>query len=301
MEIDVSIIIVNYKTYELVRNCIDSIYKHSEGFTYEIIVVDNNSNDGSTENLKKKYTNVKVIENRKNVGFGKANNIGVNYASGKYYFFLNSDTLLLNNAIKYLYEYYKEKEQTIGVVGCWLKNEQFEVTSSAGKFMSFKQYIQPIINVYKEKIINSKTIYENNNIVQLEKCKEREVSVDYVFGADMFISRKKFYQVGKFDEDFFMYWEETYLQYLLKNNKYENILINTPQIIHLQGKSSKRSLKMQAIEDRSMYLYLKKTRGLIRTFPFMIIFVLLQCFPYFKNESKSEIKEYFYWIRKKNE
>ena len=100
---DVSIIIVNYNTKQVTQSCINSIVEHSHGFSYEIILVDNHSTDGSYA-LFSNDARIKYVYNEKNVGFGQANNIGYQYSTGDFIFLLNSDTLLLNNAIKLFYD-----------------------------------------------------------------------------------------------------------------------------------------------------------------------------------------------------
>ena len=100
---DVSIIIVNYKTLSLIVNCIRSIIEKTDGISYEIIVVDNNSNDDFSKCLKDKFGNlVKCVPLQENIGFGRANNEGLKIATGRNIFYLNPDTLLINNAIKIL-------------------------------------------------------------------------------------------------------------------------------------------------------------------------------------------------------
>ena len=96
---DVSIIIVNYNTKKLTSDCINSIYEKTTGIRFEVIVVDNNSSDGSQDLFFFDFR-IKFVEAGENLGFGKANNKGVEIASGKYVFFLNSDTILVNNAVK---------------------------------------------------------------------------------------------------------------------------------------------------------------------------------------------------------
>ena len=114
---DVSIIIVNYKTPELVVECIRSIREKTTGISYEIIIVDNDSKDNSLEIFSTELDeDIKVVVANENLGFGKANNLGAQHATGKYLFLLNSDTLLINNAIQILYQYI-EKNNHIGVVG----------------------------------------------------------------------------------------------------------------------------------------------------------------------------------------
>src|SRR3989344_4572803 len=97
--INVSIIIVNYKTKALVAQAITSIQKFVTGFTYEIIVVDNASHDGSAEFLKKNFPTIELIESKENIGFGRGNNLGIKRAKGEYLFFFNSDAYLIDASI----------------------------------------------------------------------------------------------------------------------------------------------------------------------------------------------------------
>ena len=107
---DVSIIIVNYNTHKLLRNCLISIIENTKRCSYEIIVVDNASTDNSRE-IATEFKSVKWIQSEVNLGFGKANNIGSLEASGKYLFFLNSDTILLNDAISIFYDFFEENNE----------------------------------------------------------------------------------------------------------------------------------------------------------------------------------------------
>ena len=111
---DVSIIIVNYNTKDLTKKCIESVIKYTTNILYEIILVDNASMDGSKE-LFEKDIRIKYIYNSTNDGFGKANNLGLKYSSGKYVFLLNSDTILMNNAV---YQFYKAMENDGPLVAC---------------------------------------------------------------------------------------------------------------------------------------------------------------------------------------
>ena len=102
---DVSIIIVNYNTKQLLADCLKSIYEQTNNIDFEVIVSDNGSVDGSIEMLKRDFSQVILIENNANLGFGAANNRGLEVAKGKYIFYLNSDTVLLNNAVKIFFDY----------------------------------------------------------------------------------------------------------------------------------------------------------------------------------------------------
>ena len=122
-EKQVSIIIVSYNTKELTKKAIQAVFDKTEGIEYEIIVVDNDSKDGSVEELKNTFQEkITVIESKENLGFGRANNLGIKQSKGKYIFLLNSDTELINNAIKIFYDYMEENKQ-VGVCGGNLYNE----------------------------------------------------------------------------------------------------------------------------------------------------------------------------------
>ena len=102
---DVSVIIVNYKTVPLILDCLESLRAKTKGITYEVIVVDNNSGDDFQERILERFPEVQCLPLPENVGFGRANNEGLKIAKGRNIFFLNPDTLLLNNAIKILSDY----------------------------------------------------------------------------------------------------------------------------------------------------------------------------------------------------
>ena len=119
---DVSIIIINYNTKQITQNCIDSIFKYTKEIDFEIILVDNASKDGSPEFFRT-VNDIKFIESKENLGFGRANNLGYSYTSGKYVFLLNSDTLLINNAVKKFYESMELQPQDVSCLGSKLLSE----------------------------------------------------------------------------------------------------------------------------------------------------------------------------------
>lgn len=134
----VSIIIVNYNTKELIKNAIQSVFDKTENIDYEIIVIDNASQDGSVEDLKNTFQEkIKIIESKENLGFGRANNLGIKQAQGKYIFLLNSDIELINNAIKTFYDYMEQNEH-VGVCGGNLFNKKNIVEES---YVMFKDSI----------------------------------------------------------------------------------------------------------------------------------------------------------------
>lgn len=243
--LDVSIIIVNYNTKELTRNCLKSVFDKTNGISFEVIVSDNGSNDGSVEMIKSEFPQVVLIENNANLGFGAANNRGLKIAKGKYILYLNSDTVLLNNAVKIFFDYWEnspEKEK-IGALGCVLQDDKGNVIHSGGDFPTYKKEIFRLI---KENVaISVNSLLSFFHIKQIHKKKNRLLnavseSVDYVTGADLFVRNNSF---AEFDERFFLYFEETDLQLKMDKNNLKRILISEPKIIHLEGKSNKIKVK----------------------------------------------------------
>lgn len=230
MNVDVSIIIVNYNTYKMTSECIDSIISHTSDINFEIIVVDNGSSDQSKECFEKDLR-IKYIYSKENLGFGIANNIGAQYAQGRYLLLLNSDTLFLNNALKYFYSF-AQYTSDIGGLGCILNDYNNNPGNSYGKYITIPRELKTTIYKYLEKTHLRK---RKNHTVEIFEPKE----VEYIIGADLFISRKLFNQFGGFDSNFFMYCEEVDLQERIHRLGLRFIIIPGPKIMHLEGASDK--------------------------------------------------------------
>ena len=257
---DVSIIIVNYKTPKLCIDCINSVFEKTSGIDYEIIVVDNNSEDGSVEILREKFGDtVTVIDAKANLGFGRANNLGAEYASGNALFLLNSDTVLRNNAIKILYDFLYS-DDGIGIVGgnlfdaegrpahsFKLKPVDLENLKVSGFWKSLKH---KLFGVMPEKDFNDTG---------------KELPIDgYITVADLMIKKSVFDEVGGFDKDFFMYFEETEMTCRVHAKGYKVYSVPSAEITHLEGASTKAksfSERRQRMFDESAVLYFEKVYG----------------------------------------
>lgn len=241
---DVSVIIVNYNTLKMTSECIESVIKYTEGISYEIILVDNASKDGSREYFEKD-SRIKYVYSEKNLGFGRANNLGYSIATGDFIFFLNSDTLLIDNSIAHFYNVASQRCQ-LACYGGTLIDREGEHIHSFGKFPSLRGFIKQYCNSYltllskKDKfpVLNEDTI----------------IPVDYITGADLFIPRWLIEKYGLFNEAFFMYYEETELQKRYSLNGYHSYLIPSINIIHLEGKSfsGKSLIRLQRVLKGSM-------------------------------------------------
>lgn len=227
---DFSIIIVNYKVKEYIVSCIDSIYKHSTiNKQFEIIVVDNCSNDGSVEAIKTNFPKVKIIQNDSNVGYAKAINQGANQASGKFILFFNPDILLKEDSLSKLITFAK-KQKDLGVVGPMLVSEFDEIQQS---FWRKPTLINTILSICHLDYLNYKKNYKDRKITNY-------TDVDCVSGAVFLTKSKIFKSLDGLNEDLF--WMED-IDYCLrvKNLGYNIYLYPQTKIVHFQGKSAKQN------------------------------------------------------------
>ena len=241
---DVSIIIVNYNTCEITKNCLTSIYEKTKEINFEIIVSDNGSKDGSQDMICTEFPEVNLIENNANLGFGTANNRALAVAKGKYVFYLNSDTILLNNAVKIFFDHWENAvdKDTIGALGANLLDTQRHIIHSYGDFPDIDSVIadtvRALYGTYKLSLFN--VIFKKPlPICNQNQCTEKNLGqVDYITGADLFLKNDEY---AYFDERYFMYCEEADLQYRLALIEKKRLLIDGPEIIHLNGASSTKN------------------------------------------------------------
>lgn len=271
---DVSIIIVNYNTKELTQNCIDSIFKNTTGVSFEVILVDNASTDGSIE-LFEQEQRIQFIKSDENLGFGKANNLGYQYAKGKYIFLLNSDTLLLNNAIKLFYDKMESIDGSVGCLGCLLKNADHQYTHSYADFPKVSNLIYSLVPPFFRLLGSEKWVVDNP---KLRANHQSFFQVEYITGADLFIRRNVIEECGLFDPDFFMYYEDPEMQYRYLRKGYKSYIYDAPKIIHLEGGSMKPDRRKSLISFDSQLLYLRKTQPQLEVFVLrVLLFFKLIC------------------------
>lgn len=253
---DVSIIIVNYNTEKLLYNCLKSIFQNVKDIDFEVIISDNGSTDDSKAMVENNFPQCKFIENKKNLGFGAANNVGLKQATGKYIFYLNSDTVLLNNSVKIFFDYFEShKDENIGALGAPLLNEKLNIIHSYGQFASSKINITQLLKANILNIILSffYIFHISPKRFKSEHTQEHYTGpVDYITGADLFLKNDS---NALFDEYFFLYFEESDLQRKMISKNLTRQIIDGPRIQHLCGGSvsDDYSIKRKASFSRIQY------------------------------------------------
>lgn len=257
--VDVTIIIVNYNTKQLLEDCIRSIYEKTFDVNVEIIVVDNASSDGSQKFVKNNFPKAILIESEFNLGFGLANNLGAKSAKGDFLFFLNSDTVLVENSIKIMFDFFKQNEikLNIGAIGALLIDSGFKINGFGSHFPSCKELTNS--NLARVPIVSYFVSKWQDKIYPLEK---EYFEIDYIIGADLFMRKSLFDKLKGFSKKFFMYYEESDLQKRIANIGLQRYIITNTKIIHLEDGSGKviqkYSNRKRTIVHNSRNIYLKR-------------------------------------------
>ena len=233
---DVSVIIVNYHSADLVADCVRSVFDKTEGVSFEVLVVDNASGDDSVGRLRAEFADrIRLIEAEENLGFGKANNLGVTEARGEYLFLLNPDTVLRNDAISILHQFLSSHPD-VGVAGGNL------FTSDGGPNGSYCEtfdsleaerrnagMLHLIREKFRQKLRRADAAMPGFNVTGKPK------DVAYIYGADMMLSKALFDEMRGFDPDFFMYYEEQELQWRVAQTGRRIVSVPDAEIVHLDG------------------------------------------------------------------
>lgn len=250
-----SVIIINYNSKSLLSNCLDSLEKWADDCIDEIIVVDNNS---TKEKLEQKdfqeYQKVRFFGLDQNLGFGAANNYAIKKATNKYLLLLNPDTLLVDDSVKKMLQFYSSRKN-IGALTCLLYGSDSK-TLQKSFFGKFQSLFSITIRRY--------------NFQKIDFSKDF-MPTDIVTGACLMIEKRLFEKLGGFDEKFFMYLEDDDLCRRLINQKYQNGVYVKAKIIHLEGKSSESDAQKKIFYYKSQDYYWSKHNGITATILMKII------------------------------
>lgn len=270
--IKLSIIIVNWNAKDHLETCLRSIQRETKGIVYEILVVDNASNDGSVQMIRTQFPEPTLIENRENVGFARANNQAIGLSRGRYILLLNPDTFVLENALTEMTEFL-DQHSTVGILGCkvltaegvvdlrcarrfpTLMSEFFEKTTLAVRLPGSKLFGSYLMSYWDH---------------------EGSREVDALSGACMMIRRELVENVGLLDKDFFMYGEDIDWCYRAKKAGWQICYLGGAEIVHLGAQSTSLVGDEMGIEAlHSLNLFFQKHHGLAYAWAYRMLIVAL--------------------------
>jgi GT2 family glycosyltransferase len=250
-----SIVVVNYNVKNLLKKCLESIFKYEKDIEFEVMVVDNNSKDHSQEMLKRDFPQVKLTENKRNLGFSRACNQGIKQSRGRYILLLNPDTEFTSGGFKKMIDFMDSKPE-VGICGPKMINKEGKLQFSCRSFPSYLTAIsssQSILNrIFPENFLSQKYLLK-------EKDHSQSSEVDWVSGSCLLAKREMLEKVGLLDERFYMYVEDVDLCHRAKKSGFSVFYFPLVVVIHHIGKSTqKRKFAMLLEHHRSMYYFYKK-------------------------------------------
>lgn len=266
--LDVSIIIVNWNTRDVLRDCLRSVYDQTRGIAFEVIVVDNASSDGSVAMVRREFPEVTVIENPENVGFAAANNQGMAAAAPRYYLLLNPDTVILDGAVQKTFEY-AQRDPGAAVVGCKVWSEDGTLQGTTAMYPRLFNMLLAVAGL--PALIPNNRLFGRAMMWWWDHNDTREV--ESVAGCFMLVRREAVDRVGMMDERYFMYAEE--IDWCLRFHRagWKIVYFHEAAIKHLIGKSSTLSERDMNLERRkSLLAYFRKNRGVLTAWVANVIF-----------------------------
>jgi len=257
--VDLSIIIVNYNVKYYLRECLQSVYCATERVSFEIIIVDNNSTDGSVDMVKNEFPEVKLIENCQNLGFAKATNQVLREHEGKYALLLNPDTVVLPNALDKMVEFMEANPQA-GALGCKLLYPDGSLQRSCRSFPTLTTTF--FENTGLEKFFPKNKLVAKYKMGYWDYNDLREV--DQPMGSALMIRREVIRQVGLLDERFYMFFEEVDWCFRAKKRGWKIYFIPRAEIIHYGGQSARSTMSEMMIQGyKSKHKFFRKHYGIL--------------------------------------
>ncbi len=253
--IDLSIIIVSYNTLDFLKECIESIEKNTEKFNYEIIVVDNISSDNSVEMVKKEFPQVLLIESSENLGFSKANNLGVKKSKGRYILFLNPDTLVYKDSLFGMVKF-MDGHKEAGAATCKLVMPDGRLDDA-----SHRGFPNPWTSLSYfsglSKLFPSSKLFGGYNLSFMDLSKTHEI--DACAGAFMMVRREAGEKIGWWDEDYFFYGEDLEFCFRLKEKGWKIYFVPSVSALHYKGVSGGIKKVSQKITTASIETKIRAT------------------------------------------
>ncbi|MBU1167893.1 glycosyltransferase family 2 protein [Patescibacteria group bacterium] len=287
---DLSVLIVNWNTKDILKKCLQSIYQYTEGLEFEVIVFDNGSEDGSQDMIEKEFAQVKLIKNSSNDGFVIGNLEAYKQSSGDFILMLNSDAELSENSFKKMLDFMK-KDKQIGIVGPRLLNTNGSLQPSCRRFPDLSSQLLILLKVHN--LAPKWGAIGRYYMADFDYSKTTEV--DQVMGAALLTRRRIIKKIGFLDSYFWAWFEEVDFCKRVKDNGYKNFYYSGTEIYHHKGQSFKNLAKRQRVFNRSMIYYFKKHKPawqhlvIIGFWPLSMLFsyvvaVIIKLFPIKKSK-----------------
>ena len=259
---DVSIIIVAWNVRQLLYDCLKSVFDQTKEITFEVIYVDNASEDGSVEMVTKEFPEVKIIENEKNEGFIKANNQGIKIAEGRYVLLLNSDTVVLDNAISKTVKF-ADAHPEAGVIGCKALNPDNTLQRTCFMYPSILNMLLSATYLYK--IFPKSKFFGREGMTWWDFNGTREVEA--VCGCFSLVRKEAINQVGLMDEMYFVYGDDPDWCYRFRENGWKVMFTPEPEITHYGGQTTKQKADKFFLQLYGSRLIFMKRFGKKLAFP----------------------------------
>ena len=232
---DVSVIIVNWNTKDLLLKCIQSIHDTTREIDYEIIVVDNGSNDGSQDALNDRFPEVKLIENRRNLGFARANNIGIQASQARYECLVNSDVLVLDGCLDAMLAY-MDSHPSIGVLGPKLLNSDMSLQPSCKQMPTIWNNLCVALGLHR--LFKNIKFFNGEHLSYLDHNQIKHVQA--LAGAFLMVRKSAIEKAGLLDDAFFVYGEEIDWCLRFRKKRYEIVFFPKARAIHFGAGSSSK-------------------------------------------------------------
>lgn len=254
---DVTIVIVNWNTREILRDCLRSVYQNAGLLDFDVIVVDNASSDGSVEMIQTEFDKVQLIANSDNRGFATANNQGIAVATGRYVLLLNSDTIVLDGALVKSVAF-ADAHPDAAVVGCRVLNRDLSMQPTCFMYPSVLNLA--IAVPYLNRLFPRNRVFGREAMTWWDRDDVRDVEV--VTGCFMLVRREALDRVGPMDADYFMYGEETDWCWRFRRAGWRLMFTPSGEIIHLGGQSTAQVKPRMLLQLRSgVLLFFRKQRS----------------------------------------
>ncbi len=286
---DLSVVLVGWNNRSYLEPCLHSLYQCGLSRTFEVVVVDNGSSDGSQRMLKEQFSEVQIVQNYSNVGLSRATNQGIQHTTGQYVLLLNNDTLVNGPSIEAMIKF-MELTPNAGAVGGKLLNPDGSFQGGGARFSSlFQEFL--IATRLGEFLCKGYPSHKDN---------DREIVVDWLSSACLLVRRGVFSQIGFLDEQYFIYGDETDFQFRLKQANWKVYYLPLVTTIHYGGRSMDRWRRRKMVYRGKMLFY-KKNRGSLAAFtlrlmlggltvPKTLLWSIAWLFPWCHTAAKRELR-----------